>query len=93
MYTHEVHMGKAHSRNYECGICDIELGNLGALELHLVTCETYKYRYCHHKERNVSDIKNHALSIHDGSTIIDHIKISRNNKEEVSETMYCDKEL
>ena len=93
MYTHEVHMGKAHSSSYECGLCDTELGNLGALELHLNTCEIYKCRYCHSKERNVSEIKKHAQTIHDGSTIIDHLKISRNNKEEVSETMYWDKEL
>ena len=90
MYTHEVHMGKVHSSNYNCGLCDIEFGNLGYTEIHLNACEIYKRS---HKERNVSDIKRHAISIHDGSTIIDHLKISRNNKDEVSETMYWDKEL
>ena len=84
MYTHEVHMGKVHSRSYECGLWDTEFGNVDALELHHNTCD---------KERNVSDIKNHAQSIHDGSTIIDHSKINRKNKEEVTETMYRDKEL
>jgi hypothetical protein len=34
----------------------------GSLELHLITCEIYKCRDCSHKERNVSEIKKHALT-------------------------------
>ena len=93
MYSHEVHMGKVHSINYDCGLCDIEFGNLEDLEIHLNTCEIYKCRDCSHKETNVSDIKKHVKSKHEGSTNIDHLKISRNDKNEVSETMHWDKEL
>ena len=32
MHTHEVHMGKAYSDNYDCGLCDKEFGNLENLE-------------------------------------------------------------
>jgi hypothetical protein len=32
-------------------------------------------------------------AVHGGSTIIDHIKMSRENRDEVSETMYFDSQL
>jgi hypothetical protein len=45
------------------------------------------------KSFHVSNIKNHAVDVHGGSTIIDHIKMSRDNMDEVSETMYFDSQL
>ena len=92
MHTHEVHMGKCHSSNHDCGLCDRELGNLGDLEVHINTCEIYKCRTCGHKEKTVSDIKKHANLLHDGCHI-DHLKLSRNNKEEVSEKTYWHTDL
>ena len=93
MFTHEVHMGKAHSQNFDCGLCDKEFDNLENLEIHLNTCEIYRCRHCINKEKTVSDIKKHTEEVHGGSTIIDHIKMSRENRDEVSETMYFDSQL
>ena len=93
MHTHEVHMGKAHSDNFECGLCDNDFGNFENLEIHLNTCEIYQCRSCSHKENNVSDIKRHAKTEHGMPSIIDHLKICRENMEEISETMYWDSQL
>ena len=46
MFTHEAHMEKAHSQNFDCGLFDNELENLGDLEIHLITCEIYRCRHC-----------------------------------------------
>ena len=60
MQIHWIHIGKFHSSNYDCGLCDRELGNLGDLEVHINTCEIYKCRTCGHKEKTVPDINKHA---------------------------------
>jgi hypothetical protein len=40
----EVHIGKQHSDKSECGLCDLEVDNLENLELHLTTCEMYRFQ-------------------------------------------------
>ena len=46
MYTHSytedskiVHLGKCHSENLECGMCEAGFDELNKLEMHLNTCE------------------------------------------------------
>ena len=73
---------------YSCGLCDVEFENIEDLEVHLTTCEIYQCRYCTKKEKTVSEIKKHAKSFHTEGAIIDHLKISRVNKEQVCEKMY-----
>ena len=93
MSSHEVHMGKAHSDIIDCGLCDLEFEKVEDLEIHITTCEIYQCRYCSKKEKTVSNIKKHTQSFHSDGAIIDHLKISRRNKEQVSEKMYWDIEL
>ena len=50
MFSHEVHMGRAHSNILDCGLCDAEFNKLEDLDLHLTTCEVYICRYCRTKE-------------------------------------------
>ena len=40
-YTMEVHNGKDHSDNFECGLCEYAAETEENLELHLFTCEMY----------------------------------------------------
>jgi hypothetical protein len=40
--TMEVHLGKEHSANFECGLCEVEAKDLENLEMHLFTCEIYE---------------------------------------------------
>jgi hypothetical protein len=93
MFTHEVHMGKVHTKNYECGLCDVGLKNLENLEIHQSTCEMYRCRSCGKKEKTISDIKKHTQLFHGPSSIIDHLKLCRNDQQEVNEQMYWDFEL
>ena len=39
--TMEVHAGKAHTDNLECGLCENNFENIENLNLHLQTCEIY----------------------------------------------------
>ena len=86
--TMEVHAGKAHTDKLECGLCENNFENMENLNLHLQTCEIYRCRRCVKKENNISDIKLHVEKKHNdirsGATIIDHLKISRIAKDEVT---------
>ena len=84
---------KLHSQNFDCGLCDNAFENLENLETHLNACEIYRCRHCITKEKTVSNIKKHAVEVHGGSTIIDQSKMSRENRDKVSETMYFDSQL
>ena len=42
----EVHIGKKHSDQFDCGICDLEIKSLENLKIHLSTCEIYKCDCC-----------------------------------------------
>ena len=86
--TMEVHLGKFHTDSFECGLCERSFGNIEILETHLNTCEIYRCRKCYHKETNISNIKAHAEKKHPGlqATLIFHLKMKRNDKNEVSST-------
>ena len=76
-----VHEGKEHSEEYECGLCDFKAGSLENLETHLHTCEIYTC--CHYLDNNcrtVTDIKKHLKEKHTNwlkDTFVTHSKISR----------------
>ena len=78
--TMEVHIGKSHTDNFECGLCELTFGNIGKLETHLNTCEVYRCRKCFNKETKICEIKAHVQKKHfrpNTATLIDHLKISR----------------
>ena len=41
-WLYSVHIGKKHSENIKCGLCDTIFQNIELLETHLITCEVYK---------------------------------------------------
>ena len=43
--TMNVHIGRYHTDQFECGICEKNLGNSEGLETHLNTCEKYRCRW------------------------------------------------
>ena len=90
--TMEVHNGKGHNDAFECGICDISLGNSESLDTHLITCEVYKCNFhsCSFKHSTLSDIKLHLEKEHGGGKYlqIQHLKISRMNQDEVTTKNY-----
>jgi 4-diphosphocytidyl-2C-methyl-D-erythritol kinase len=83
----EVHIGKSHTDNFECGLCEINFGNISKLETHLNTCEVYSCRKYNTKETKNSAIKEHVQKKNYNphqTTLIDHMKICRNEQNEVS---------
>jgi hypothetical protein len=81
-------MGKVHTDSFECGLCERNFGNSESLETHLNTFKVYRCRKCFHKQTNISNIKAHAEKKHPGlqATLIFHLKMKRNAKNEVSST-------
>ena len=42
----EIHIGKEHESNVQCGLCEVEIKDHEELETHLATCEIYKCENC-----------------------------------------------
>ena len=93
--TMEVHMGKLHCEQIECGMCDIIFNDLATLETHLITCEIYKCEECSFKTSKLPEMKVHMDDQHSegrGIQII-HSKQSRANREEYDCIYYTKMEL
>ena len=65
----DVHIGKSHSENKECGICECNTKSLEDLEIHLSGCEIYKCASnddleCDYKVKTLSEIRNHIKKEH-----------------------------
>ena len=92
-YSMEVHNGKCHTDNFECGMCEFVAGNEEKLELHLFTCEIYHCFVCNIKGTNISEMKRHIESEHDGNQKLRHVKLSTNNANEVTFKSYFIEEI
>ena len=92
----EVHIGRAHSENYECGLCEFVAGDLEKLEIHLFTCEIYECHPCEIRYKTLSEVKHHVCEEHQkGQQFIQiiHAKPNRRNKEEITCTKHFNHEL
>ena len=58
--TMEVHIGKDHSENYECGLCEFEAKNFENLDIHLNSCEVYQCGGCEKIFKTIKDVKTHV---------------------------------
>ena len=92
----EVHIGRAHSESFECGLCEFVAGDLEKLETHLFTCEIYECHGCEIRYKTLSEVKHHVCEEHQkGQQFIQiiHAKPNRKNKEEIDCTKYFNHEL
>ena len=81
----EVHAGKKHSGNFECGLCDFTGTSLENLELHQFTCEIYTC--CDLNYTEMGALKKHLNEKHKKHikyVEILHSKMDRKNFENVS---------
>ena len=90
--TMEVHLGKYHSENFECGLCNIETNDLETLEIHLLTCKLFICYRCDKRFKTLGDIKKHIEEIHKSADLF-HIKMDRNDPEDISDVMYSSNEI
>ena len=96
--TMNVHLGKCHSGNFVCGLCEFTANTLEDLETHLFTCEMYECNACYERTSRLADLMDHLRDKHevkkdekvDG---IMHIKMERSNFSEVSCETYSLDEL
>ena len=90
----EVHIGKKHSDKFECGLCGFETKDIKYLNVHLRTCERYKYEHCEQKFATLSDVKIHLESFKLGLDLeIFHLKQNRSDSEVIDEKSHYVKDL
>ena len=92
-WTVQIHHGKVHNKNIECGLCDFQSKDLDTLNLHLKTCEIYECNECEFVAKQISNIKKHVKNnIKCKDTMVYHVKIDRDNDEEatVKEYQLCE---
>ena len=85
--TLEVHAGRVHSGNFECGLCDYTGKNLEKLYLHKKTCETYTCIRCDKTFKNQGDCAVHLKKEHARHAKLTEIliaKLGRENFENVA---------
>ena len=82
--TMEVHAGKAHSSNFECGLCDFKAKDLENLETHISTCEIYECSICYFRVTQMCEIKTHMIEKHESDNVlIQHGKQDRRDEEKI----------
>ena len=85
-WTMQMHNGKCHQKNNECGLCNYEAKDIENLDLHLTTCEIYECDECEFIARNLSDFKRHILENKTTCNLRKgcHVKLDRSNEKEAS---------
>ena len=64
--------------------------NFESLETHLNMCESFRCCRCKRRYKTLKEVKTHFPEIHKTEHgILDHLKLDRNDCNEVSETEYC----
>ena len=79
----DVHVGKDHGGNFECGLCEHVEQDRESLLTHLTTCEIYKCGSCNERWKTLPEVKTHLENLHSKEiyTSIEHIKQNRSNSE------------
>jgi hypothetical protein len=88
--TMEIHVEKEHTYPFECGICNYKANSHQDIEIHLFTCKIYKCYKCDYKERSINAIKKHTEKNNGSSdhNKLHHMKMNRNNPNEVCDKVY-----
>ena len=93
VFTMEVHQGKNHDKNFECGLCGFFAKSEEDLDLHLFTCEIYSCDDCGTRLNTISELKKHLSD--DKHRIrnnqyykIIHAKIGKNSDSEINLKTY-----
>ena len=89
--TMEVHVGKSHDINFECGLCGFLANSADNLSMHLVTCEVYICDRCTKRYKTISDLKAHykteTIKFKKLDKVV-HAKVGRTEDSEIKEGNY-----
>ena len=83
----QVHIGKLHSGNFECGLCEYVGNTEENLETHYLTCEVYICKRCNESFYNLSNVKDHLKAKHMKhirNIEVEHIKMDKKDFENVT---------
>jgi uncharacterized C2H2 Zn-finger protein len=69
--------------------CVSEFSDLGSIDIHLQTCETYKCIECRKVFKQIEDVKEHVTKLHEGKNMSSiHTKSDRNISDYFDNKMY-----
>ena len=94
--TMAVHVGKHHSENILCGLCDCVMDDQESLETHLFTCEIYQCYYEEYKFKTLANLKEHVKTEHaeeNGQYEFIHAKQGRTSSDQIVCKTYTMSEL
>ena len=85
-FTMEMHVGKNHKEEFECGMCECKFENIEVLEIHQATCEVYQCgdSDCKERVKTISEIKKHLAEVHGHPMQVVHLKIDREDPQEIN---------
>ena len=88
-------VGWCRTKDFECGLCGIGFSEKEDLEIHLSTCEMYECDSfsCYLRGKNLSEMKKHIEEKHETSSFLNHLKIDRNEKFNVTSKSYSLEDL
>ena len=90
----EVHHGKCHSVDFECGLCDYKAKSLENLNTHLTTCESYECDACYFRVKTLKEIENHLQEKHTNENLnIIHGKLDRKDENFINTSEHSNKDL
>ena len=93
-FTVEVHNGRYHNCDFECGLCDFKAKSIKKLNTHLSTCEIYECDDCYFRVKTLSEVKAHLEELHENeNTKIIHAKLDRKDENFISVTEHLRNEL
>ena len=90
----EVHHGRCHNEDFECGLCEYKAGNIENLNIHLSTCEIYECDNCFFRVKVLSHMEDHMDEKHAQENLnIIHGKVDRKNENCIKTTEHLKNEL
>ena len=92
----QIHHGKHHAKQIECGLCAFKAKDLQRLKHHLTTCEPYECVECEYVAKQRFDMKkliSEKNCNNCSSSYIFHLKIDRNKELEANFKEYQQSDL
>ena len=90
----EVHQGKCHSVDFECGLCYYNTKSLENFNTHLTTCESYECDNCYFRVKTLSEIEHHLQEKHTNTNVnVIHGKLDRKDENFINTSEHSSKDL
>ena len=93
-WSMQIHQGKCHIKNIECGLCEYRAKDNEQLDIHIKTCEIYECNHCEYGTKTLSEMRKHKTESSECLTSsVFHVKVDRKFENEADSKEYQHEEL